>query len=535
MITIPKAQGIFEMTSTHVLSFYGTYITPMLRFDKKQLTYVSSAIAATLLYTLYRKIVLPPPGIRNIPRVNLLYFILSSLKNDDPIYQLKNLYAPLISKANGIYVRLNRAGWSVYVQNPVDIRKVLLNSDIFPKAPNSFGKGDTLINGILRHPSILTETGSKWKVHRNAANPAFQRAMPVQLFGRLTQQLFTEIENENGTIDMSDYIERFTFDAITAAGFGYNANAIGDKNSEWVNYYSSLMNGAFIPIYAIVPILDTSLRWMSPSRVQLHKTLKIFLKRIGDIVTEKRALIANKGGIGSLDDSEKDLCTLIIEAESGDGGVLTNEQMLNDILAFMLAGHETTANALGSAMYHLAVHQEIQQRLRDEAIEWLGDAPEDIIPTVEQSKNMVFLNMVIKENLRIIPPIVWTQPRIVTEDTELGDFMIPKGTIVTTDILGAQLDETIWENPYLFNPERFNPKNEENKRAFNAYLPFGKGQQQCIGFNMSLAEQRVLLAMIVRKYKWSLPHDSIHKNGMVIAGIDSIGPKELVLNFTKRY
>lgn len=82
----------------------------------------------------------------------------------------------------------------------------------------------------------------------------------------------------------------------------------------------------------------------------------------------------------------------------------------------MLAGHETTANALGSAMYHLAVHevvkffveitdnladerffQEIQQKLRNEAIEWLGNAPEDIIPTVEQSKNMVFLNMVIKE------------------------------------------------------------------------------------------------------------------------------------------
>lgn len=89
-----------------------------------------------------------------------------------------------------------------------------------------------------------------------------------------------------------------------------------------------LKDGAFHPFFFLFPIFDTKLRWMFPSRVRLHKVLEAFLARIDDIIVEKRALIANNGGIGSLDDSEKDLCTLMIEAESGEGGTLTNEQMM---------------------------------------------------------------------------------------------------------------------------------------------------------------------------------------------------------------
>lgn len=101
---VAKAQDMIQMTSTQILSFYEHYIMPKLKDDKKKLTYIGSAIAATLLYTLYRKIVLPPSGIRNIPRVNLFSYVASVLRNDDPVYQLKRLYAPLIANANGIYV-----------------------------------------------------------------------------------------------------------------------------------------------------------------------------------------------------------------------------------------------------------------------------------------------------------------------------------------------------------------------------------------------------------------------------------------------
>lgn len=82
------------------------------------------------------------------------------------------------------------------------------------------------------------------------------------------------------------------------------------------------------PFYFLFPIFDTNLRWLIPSRDQLHKDLDVFLSRINDVIVEKRALIADKGGIDSLDDNEKDLRTLMIEAEEGEGGTLTNEEMM---------------------------------------------------------------------------------------------------------------------------------------------------------------------------------------------------------------
>lgn len=74
-------------------------------------------------------------------------------------------------------------------------------------------------------------------------------------------------------------------------------------------------------------------------------------------------------------------------------------------------------------------------------------------------------------------PAVWGQPRIATEDTTLGNYFIPKDTIVTVDIVGLQHDENIWEDPYKFNPERFSRENESDIKRNNAWIPFGSGQR----------------------------------------------------------
>lgn len=131
-------------------------------------------------------------------------------------------------------------------------------------------------------------------------------------------------------------------------------------------------------------------------------------------------------------------------------------------------------------------------------------------------------------------PAPFTGPRIVTEDTDLGNYFIPKNTIVCVDITGLQHDENIWEEPYKFDPERFNP-NSDSKRILNSWLPFGSGQRQCVGMNMSLAEQRVVLIMMARRYEWSLPENSVHRDGLRVKGTDVIGPDTLVLDFKRRY
>ncbi|KAI8575071.1 hypothetical protein K450DRAFT_263489 [Umbelopsis ramanniana AG] len=533
MMLSESSQQLFDITSKRAIELYNRVLGSPSK--KQNTTYIVGAVTAFVLYRFYTAIALPPKALRRLPYVNNFRVIWSTLRGDTPWVQFKKLYAPALAKSNesGMYVRRGRVGWCVYVENPALIKKVLLKGELFPRAEHSFGEGDTLLNGMIRHPSILTEPGAKWKKHRKASSPAFHRAMPVKIFGHLVQNLFVEIEKDVNDVEISGLLERFGFDAITSAGFEYNANAIGDKNSDWVKLYTDLKDGAFHPLYFLIPAFDTKYRHFFPSRVQLHQDLKRFIGKIEDIIVDKRAQLANNRS--QVDEAEKDLCTLMLESEAdGEGGSLSNEELLNDLIAFILAGHDTTANALSSAFYYLAKDKAIQQKLRAEAIEYLGDEPHDVIPTVEQSKAMPYLNMVIRETLRIAGPAVWTSPRTISEDTELGDYVLPKGTHVIVDIIALQHDADLWPEPYKFDPERFSAANKSSKTS-NSWLPFGGGQHQCAGMNMSLAEQRVLLSMMVRKYEWELAPGSSHQNDIVMSGMDIIGPKNLNLTFKKRY
>jgi hypothetical protein len=107
----------------------------------------------------------------------------------------------------------------------------------------------------------------------------------------------------------------------------YNANAIGDKDSEWVKLYTDLKEGAFHPLFFLIPAFDTKYRHLFPRRMQLHQDLKRFLSKIEDIIAEKRTKLAQ--GRSQLDETEKDLCTLMLEAEAnGEGSTLSNSELM---------------------------------------------------------------------------------------------------------------------------------------------------------------------------------------------------------------
>lgn len=137
--------------------------------------------------------------------------------------------------------------------------------------------------------------------------------------------------------------------------------------------------------------------------------------------------------------------------------------------------------------------QEIQERARKEANLILGDEQEDVIPTVEEAKQMIYISQIIKEILRLKGPVPRLTPRLATEDTFLSGTFIPKGSKVTINIYDVHHSEKVWENPAEFDPDRFSQE-ESN----STWVPFGGGARQCIGINFSLIEQRVMIAMICK-------------------------------------
>ncbi|CEG64279.1 hypothetical protein RMATCC62417_01282 [Rhizopus microsporus] len=225
----------------------------------------------------------------------------------------------------------------------------------------------------------------------------------------------------------------------------------------------------------------------------------------------------------------------MLEAEKRGEAILTEEQLRHNIAVIFLAGHETTANTLAFCLYNLAKYKHVQDKLRKEVIEILGNEPVDVTPTLEELKRMEYLNMVIKENLRLNGPADTVLPREAAEDVTLAGTFIPKGTLLNLDIGSIHRDPRVWKNPEEFIPERFGPNGEQGDHTGFTWIPFSSGSRQCIGMNFSLAEQRIFLAMTLKKYEIEIPKDSIHSDHLVFDQVRTRSPANLELTFKRRY
>ncbi|ORX92593.1 cytochrome P450 [Basidiobolus meristosporus CBS 931.73] len=149
---------------------------------------------------------------------------------------------------------------------------------------------------------------------------------------------------------------------------------------------------------------------------------------------------------------------------------------------------------------------------RQEALSVLGNDPL-VPPTSEQqAKELPYINAIIKEAIRLVPPVGVLGDRECTEPVEFQGRQFPTGTRFVPHIYCMQRSKHLWKDPDSFRPERF--LDEENLTP-HSWIPFGAGPRQCIGMVFSLMEQRVTLSMLLRKYRWSLPEASIHENGVL--------------------
>ncbi|KAI8328859.1 cytochrome P450 [Choanephora cucurbitarum] len=481
--------------SQHQFNFWIHRILPQLR-KKTGVISVGAAVILTLLYNTLQKFNRPPKQLRHLPYISYFTFLKYSFR--DALFETfsKEMTMPLV-RSNGIYMRPTVEGWSVQVANPIAVKQILLKPESsFPKANSNVGTPDTLIHKFIGGPNIVLLSGKDWKRHRKIANPAFQRSMPVKTFGHLTSKMYQAMEDlGTDTIDVFDLFERWTLDAIGITGFDFDFNALGDRNNKWVNYYDSVKGGMSNPFYIFFPSFDTKFVRFIKRRKQIHDNLEKFLANIDMMIEQKRKQVHEKAH--TVRDEDKDLLTLMIESGLSEGeDKLSDEELRSNLCIFFLAGHDTTANTLAFALYELAKNPELQEKARKEALEILGDATEDVIPTIEQAKQMTYINMVIKETMRRHTPVYSTTNRVALEDLELAGTFIPKGSELSVDIYNLHHNPDVWHDPYQFKPERFVPGGEADQHQGIGWVPFSNGGRQCIGMNFSLAEQRVVLSMM---------------------------------------
>jgi cytochrome P450 len=285
-----------------------------------------------------------------------------------------------------------------------------------------------------------------------------------------------------GQLDVSAETMRLTLEIIVKTMFGAEIAAAGDTvGSAFNRALHSMVESLTSPIPLPPPI-------PTPANLRLRRAARELDAIVYRIIREHRSAATSSG----------DLLSILLEArDQDDGSPLSDRELRDEAMTIMIAGHETTANALAWSLYALARAPEVRARLEAEL-----DCLTEPRIGVQQLAALPWTLQVIKETLRLYPP-VYMITRRATRSIDLGPYHVPRGCIVAINIVGIQRRPDIYADPEHFDPERFSPEREKvlPKQAF---LPFSGGPRVCIGNHFALMEAQLILATWLRQLRFEL-------------------------------
>ncbi|TDR88107.1 cytochrome P450 [Enterovirga rhinocerotis] len=326
---------------------------------------------------------------------------------------------------------------------------------------------------------LLTAEGPVWRRQRRALAPLFTpktvasfRAPMVEAADRLVRRL---TRRDGRPVDAVLEMTRVTLDVLERTIFTHGLARDPDALSRAITRY-------FEAIGPIDPLDVFGLPGWVPriGRIRARPALRFFEEVVGELTDARKRLLA------AGEAAPRDLLTLLLEAEDPETGErLSDLEVSANVVTFIGAGHETTANALSWALYLLSQAPLVRDRLEAE-IDAAGPtcAPDDL----------PFTRAVLEEAMRLYPPVPFMSRSAIAEDRVLG-YRIPKGSLVMIAPWVLHRHRTLWDEPDAFDPERFMPERRTRIDRF-AYLPFGAGPRVCIGAAFSLQEQVIVLARI---------------------------------------
>jgi cytochrome P450 len=372
------------------------------------------------------------------------------------------------------------------LNHPDHLRRVLVDNQ------KAYGKGsrgylrlrETLGNGLV------TSEGDFWKRQRRIANPAFHHDR-IAHFSEVMVRCAEEAVDgwapqiaSGEPFDVAREMMRLTLRIIgltmLSAEVASSASIVGGALDDILH----------VTIHRIKDILVAPLVVPTPGNRRFRKALAALDQIMNTLIAERR----REGATG-----KGDLLEMLMTArdpETGEG--MTDVQLRDEAMTIFTAGHETTANALTWTLYLLSLHPAWERRLREEIAQILGDRP----PRLEDLPRLVLVERVLKESMRLFPP-VWGLERSVLEADVIGGFEIPKGSWIFMSPYRIHRDDRFWDNPEGFDPDRFTPE-AEAARHKGAYAPFSLGPRKCIGEGFAMLEARLLLPSLLRRVRFEV-------------------------------
>ncbi|XP_015599572.1 cytochrome P450 6k1 [Cephus cinctus] len=358
-------------------------------------------------------------------------------------------------------------------------------------------------------------SGIKWKNLRGKLTPTFTSGKLKRMFSTIKDcgdhlglYLVKHARNRE-EVEIKDIIARFSTDNIMSTAFGISCNSIENPESEFRKWGRKIFESR--PIFnAIVVFAPNILDFFSipftdkgvnnfftrifKETVEYRETNNIVRNDFMDLIMQ----LMHKGYVDEDKNNKDDNDAKPVPITESKDGRINILEAAAQAFVFFVAGFETSSSTVAYCLYELALHRDIQEKVRqdiDAGLQKCGGL------TYESLAEMTYLHKVVSETLRKYPTVPILN-RICTKDIELPgtNVVIPKGLDVMIPVLGIQRDPSIYPDPDKFDPERFNEENIAARHAYT-YLPFGEGPRICIGMRFGYAQVKVALISVLTRYR----------------------------------
>ncbi|MFT3770191.1 MAG: cytochrome P450 [Minicystis sp.] len=399
----------------------------------------------------------------------------------------------------------------VFANSPALLHEVLVEkAKSFTKSPG--------LRGPLRPlagEGLFTSDGDLWKRQRKLMAPLFTHGMvagyaPVMAdcareavsklcegevvdVARLTTHIAMRVAGktlfDSDTLDEADELG----EALTAALRWANDQSVSLPYAAQLRASAAVTEIADrlpeplrVRARALADSLIEPIHWPGESTRQIEHATAVIERRVERMIAERRAAGFDR----------RDLLTALLTAHDEEGG-MSDKQVRDEIITLFVAGHETTATALAWSLYLLARHPEAYARAKEEARRLRGRSA-----TLEDLPKLGYCLKVFKEAMRLYPPVYFFGRQALT-DVRLGEYDLPRGSIVLISLYAMQRRPEVWPDPDRFDPERFTPAAEESRHKL-AWAPFSGGPRTCIGNHFALMEGPIVLATILDRLDLAL-------------------------------
>lgn len=370
-----------------------------------------------------------------------------------------------------------RYGKRVTVQLPFQPPFVILSDpgdikDLFMAAPDVLhpGEGARILEPIIGRNSVILLDEGPHMEQRKLMLPAFHGEKMQRLTNLMTELAEREIADwpQDEAIKLHPRLQRLTLEIILRAVFGLESGAqldeLRDSLTEVLVFSESPLS--------VMPWVQRTSRWFGPVRrfAELTRRTDALIFRV---IEERRT---------DPDDQRDDILAMLLQARHEDGSPMSPQELRDELMTALVAGHETTASQLAWAFERLAREPRVAERLTHELDADNGDE---------------YLTATVYEVLRRKPVLPNAEPRLTKQHVRIGSFEYPPGVALLASAYLVHHDPEIYPDPYAFRPERF----LGTAPGTYTWIPFGGGRRRCLGASFALQEMKIVLRVALRRYE----------------------------------